>query len=105
MSNQKSQPLFDFSSNDLLDFPRDLGEQGWFQFYKDRKNYFQHIEKKFEVPLNKKARVFLREEKNFFEGMLTLDSVKMPEPDAAEILLRIGKKSFSSGQIKKIMLI
>ena len=100
MDDPKDQLDFNFAADDLLEFPRDLGEEGWFQFHSERKQAIQRIEKKFHVPLNKKVRLRLRGWDEEFVGRLTLDALLLPLPSAETIKLRLGKVSFENTDIE-----
>ncbi len=96
-----SQLDFNFPSNDLLEFPRDLGEEGWFQFYADRRGAFERVEQKFGIPLNQRVRVFLQGEEKGLEGLLTLNRLALPPADADEILLQLAGRSFYNSEIDR----
>ena len=100
-----SQLDFNFPSSDLLEFPRDLGEEGWFQFYAKKGDALNRLESKFNIPLNKKVKVNLHGEDASVEGLLTLNRLKMPSADAEEIELRIGRRVFLSSSIESIELV
>ncbi|MAI20042.1 MAG: hypothetical protein CMF28_02205 [Kiritimatiellaceae bacterium] len=92
---------FNFPANDLLEFPRDLGEEGWFQFYADRRGAFERVEEKFGIPLNQRVRVYLLGEEEGLEGLLTLNRLALPPADADEILLQLGGRSFYNSAIAR----
>ena len=98
----KNQLDFNFAADDLLEIPRDLGEEGWFQFQNERKAAFQRVERKFGIVLNKKVRLRLRGWEEEFTGRLVLDSLEMPTPCAESIRLRIGRVSFENTDIESM---
>ncbi|MDH3981454.1 MAG: hypothetical protein OES84_00975 [Kiritimatiellaceae bacterium] len=99
MDEPKDQLDFNFAADDLLEFPRDLGEEGWFQFNSEQKAAFQRVEEKFHIVLNRRVRLRLRGRDEDFEGKIILDSLLMPAPGAETIQLRIGKVSFENTDI------
>lgn len=100
MDDTDDQLDFNFAADDLLEFPRDLGEEGWFQFISEQKLAFQRIEEKFAVALNKKVRLRLRGWDEEVEGKLVLDSLLLPPPQAETISLRLGHMSFENTDIE-----
>ena len=99
MEEPKNQLDFNFASDDLLEFPRDLGEEGWFQFNSEQKQAFLRVEEKFGLVLNKRVRLRLRGLKEEFTGKLVLDSLLMPSPTAETIRLRLGGMTFENTEI------
>jgi hypothetical protein len=99
MENPKDQLDFNFASDDLLEFPRDLGEEGWFQFSSEQKLAFQRVERKFGIVLNKRVRLRLRGWDEEFTGKLVLDSLLLPSPTAETIRLRLGGMTFENTDI------
>jgi hypothetical protein len=91
---------FNFAADDLLEFPRDLGEEGWFQFVSEQKLAFLRIEEKFSVALNKQVRLRLRGWDEEVEGKLVLDSLLLPPPQAETISLRLGHITFENTDIE-----
>lgn len=102
MDDPKNQLDFNFAADDLLEFPRDLGEEGWFQFHAEQKAAFQRVEKKFGIVLNKKVRLRLRGRDEEFTGRLVLDTLDMPSPCADSIKLRVGKVTFENTDIESV---
>ena len=100
MDIPKNQLDFNFASDDLLEFPRDLGEEGWFQFSSEQKLAFQRVEEKFGVVLNKQVRLRLRGWEEEFMGKLVLDSLLLPKPGAETIRLRLGGMTFENTDIE-----
>lgn len=98
----KDQLDFNFAADDLLEFPRDLGEEGWFQFNNEKKAAFQRVEKKFGIVLNKKVRLRLRGWEEEFTGRLVLDSLALPTPCAETVELRLGKLTFANTDIESL---
>ena len=95
-----SQLDFNFPANDLLEFPRDLGEEGWFQFYANRRDAFERLEEKFGIPLNQRVQIVLHGEATPLRGLLTLNRLELPPADAEEIRLRLGGRTFLSSAIE-----
>lgn len=99
MEDPKDQLDFNFASDDLLEFPRDLGEKGWFQFSSEQKVAFQQIGEKFGIILNRPIRLRLRGWEEEFTGKLVLDSLLLPPPEAETIRLRLGGMTFENTDI------
>ncbi|MDF7822978.1 hypothetical protein P4B35_03055 [Pontiellaceae bacterium B12227] len=95
----KNQLDFNFAADDLLEFPRDLGEEGWFQFTNEQKAAFQRVEDKFHIVLNQRVRMRLRGREGVLVGKLVLDSLVLPPPTAETIRLRIGNVAFENTDI------
>jgi len=100
MEPPKDQLDFNFAADDLLDFPRDLGEEGWVQFHFEQKQAFHRIEEKFGIVLNQRVRLRLRGWEEEFIGKLVLDSLLLPPPQAESIGLRLGPMSFENTDIE-----
>jgi len=100
MDTPKDQLDFNFSSDDLLEFPRDIGEEVWFQFSAEQKMAFQRVEEKFGIVLNKKVRLRLRGWEEEFIGKLVLDSLLLPAPSAETVRLRLGSVTFENTDIE-----
>jgi hypothetical protein len=100
MDSTDDQLDFNFAADDLLEFPRDLGEEGWFQFVSEQKLAFLRIEEKFSVALNKQVRLRLRGWDEEVEGKLVLDSLLLPPPQAETISLRLGHITFENTDIE-----
>jgi hypothetical protein len=100
MNEPKDQLDFNFAADDLLEFPRDLGEEGWFQFHSEKRQAFERIEAKFGLTLNRRVRLRLRGRDEELEGRLVLDTVVLPPPNADTIPLRIGQVSFENTDIE-----
>ena len=98
----KNQLDFNFAADDLLEFPRDLGEEGWFQFSSERKAAFQRVEEKFHLVLNRRVRIRLRGFDEHFVGKLVLDSLLPPSPTTETITLRIGNVTFENTDIEDL---
>jgi hypothetical protein len=99
VKDQTDQLDFNFSADDLLDFPRDLGEAGWFRFYSEQREAYQRIERKFGLELNARVRLRLRGSDEELVGRLLLDSLLLPAPDEDVIRLRLGSRTFDSTDI------
>ncbi len=99
MEDSRNQLDFNFAADDLLEFPRDLGEEGWFQFHSEQKLAFQRVEEKFGIVLNRRVRLRLRGWEQEVEGKLVLDSLLMPPPHAETVQLRLGGITFENTDI------
>jgi hypothetical protein len=99
MNHGRDQLDFDFVADDLLEFPRDLGEEGWFQFHSEQKQAIRRVEQKFGIQLNRRVRLRLRGWDEEFEGKLVLDSLLIPPPHAETIRLRLGRVTFENTDI------
>lgn len=84
----------------FIPFPRDLGEEGYFQFHSEQKQAFQALEDKFGLSLNKRVRLRLAGWSEEFEGKLVLDSLLMPSIEEKTIRLRLGKMVFDHTDIE-----
>jgi len=91
---------FNFAADDLLEFPRDLGEEGYFQFSSEQKQTIQALEEKFGIALNKRVRLRLRDWDKEFEGKLTLETLLPPSLHDKKIRLRLGKITFDHTDIE-----
>lgn len=102
MNLAKDQLDFGLAADDLLEFPRDLGEEGWFQFVNEQKAAFQRVEEQFHIVLNKRVRLRLRGDMVDLVGKLVLDSLELPSLDAEELALRIGNVTFMNSDIAEM---
>ena len=100
MEDGRNQLDFNFAADDLLEFPRDLGEEGWFQFHSEQKQAFQILDRRFGIALNQYVRLRLQSRDEEVEGKLVLDSLLLPSPADDVIRLRIGRLVFDSSQIE-----
>lgn len=100
MENSGDQLDFNFAADDLLEFPRDLGEEGYFQFHSEQKQAFQALEERFCVILNRRVRLRLRGWDEEFVGKLMLDSLLLPSRDDTTLRLRLGKMTFDHTDIE-----
>jgi len=91
---------FNFAADDLLEFPRDLGEEGWFQFHSEQKQAFQALNRRFGIALNQPVRLRLQGQGADLEGKLVLDSLLLPSPSDESIRLRLGTIVFDSSEIE-----
>jgi len=91
---------FNFAADDLLEFPRDLGEEGWFQFHSEQKQAFQALNRRFGITLNQPVRLRLQGQGGDLEGKLVLDSLLLPSPSDESIRLRLGNIVFESSEIE-----
>ena len=100
MEDSGNQLDFNFAADDLLEFPRDLGEEGWFQFHSEQKQAFQILDRRYGIALNQHVRLRLLCRDGEFEGKLVLDSLLLPSPSDESIRLRLGKEAFDSSEIE-----
>ena len=100
MEDGGNQLDFNFAADDLLEFPRDLGEEGWFQFHSEQKQAFQMLDRRHGIALNQRVRLRLKGREEEFEGKLVLDALLLPALPEESIRLRIGKRVFDSSQIE-----
>ena len=100
MEEPLNQLDFNFVADDLLEFPRDIGEEGWFQFNSEQKLALQRVEEKFGIVLNQRVRLRLRGWDEEFEGKLILDSLLLPSPVAETVTLRLGRVTFENTDIE-----
>lgn len=100
MEDSGSQLDFNFAADDLLEFPRDLGEEGWFQFHSEQKQAFRILDRRYGIALNQHVRLRLQCREDALEGKLVLDSLLLPSPADESIRLRLGKVAFDSSEIE-----
>jgi hypothetical protein len=100
MDRSGDQLDFNFAADDLLEFPRDLGEEGWFQFHSEQKQAIQALERRFGIALNTRVRVRLDGCREELEGRLVLDSLLFPSPCDERIRLRLGDAVFENTEIE-----
>ena len=105
MEDAGSQLDFNFAADDMLEFPRDLGEEGWFQFHSEQKAALQSLEEKFGISLNRRVRLRLRGWDEEFKGKLVLDSLLLPPPQAETVQLRLGRMTFENTDIESCLTI
>ena len=96
---------FNFAADDLLEFPRDLGEEGYFQFNSERKQAVQSLAAKFGVALNKRVRLRLHGCGEEFEGKLVLDALLLPSLNDEAIRLRLGSVTFDHTDIEHCLML
>ena len=100
MEDDGNQLDFNFAEDDLLEFPRDLGEEGWFQFHSQQQQAFQILNRRYGIALNQNVRLRLQCREVELEGKLVLDSLLLPSPSDEFIRLRLGKMVFDSSEIE-----
>ena len=105
MDGCRKQLDFNFAADDLLEFPRDLGEQGWFQFHSAQKEAIQALERRFGVVLNRRVRLRLIGWDEEFTGRLVLDSLLFPSLSDESIRLRLGKITFENTDIETFVVL
>ena len=101
MEDSGDQLDFNFSADDLLELPRDLGETGYFQFSSERRQAIRALAEKFGIALNQRVRLRLRGRDEEFEGKLMLDSLLLPSPHDKSIALRLGSITFENTDIEQ----
>ena len=100
MDENSEQLDFDFSVDDLLEFPRNLGEQGLHQFHSEQRRAILALEEKFGVALNKRVCLRLHGWSEEFEGKLMLDTLLPPRSRKEGLRLRLGKIAFDHTDIE-----
>lgn len=100
MDDGGNQLDFNFAADDLLEFPRDLGEEGWFQFHSEQRQAFQALDRRFGIALNQQVRIRLTGSDEDLEGRLVLDSLLLPSPAEDTIRLRLGRAVFENTEIE-----
>ncbi len=92
---------FDFAADDLLEFPRNLGEEGHHLFYSEQQRAIRDLADKFGIPLNRRVRLRLCGWDEEFEGKLMLDSLLVPSLREKTIRLRLGRLTFDNTHIER----
>jgi len=100
MDENSGQLDFNFSVDDLLEFPRDLGEEGLYQFHSEQRQAIQALEEKFGIALNKRVCLRLCGWSEEFEGKLMLDTLLPPRSRKEGLRLRLGKITFDHTDIE-----
>lgn len=100
MDSSGDQLDFNFAADDLLEFPRDLGEEGWFQFHSEQKQAVLALERRFGLAINQRVRLRLAGERGEMEGRLVLDSLLMPAPSDETVRLRLGTAVFENTDVE-----
>ncbi len=100
MHENGDQLDFNFAADDLLEFPRDLGEEGLFHFRSGQRRAIQALAEKFGIALNKRVRLRLAGWSEEFEGKLMLDSLLVPSLCEKTIRLRLGNITFDHTDIE-----
>ena len=100
MEGYGNQLDFNFAADDLLEFPRDLGEEGWFQFHSEQKQAFLILDRHYGIALNQRVRLRLQCLEEVLEGKLVLESLLLPSPSDESIRLRLGRRVFDSSEIE-----
>ena len=98
MEESGDQLDFNFAADDLLELPRDLGEEGWFQYRSEQRQAIQVLEEKFGVVLNKRVRLRLFGWEEEFEGKLVVDTL-LPAQSGEGLPLRLGRMKFTHNDI------
>ena len=99
MDRTDDQLNFDFEADDLLEFPRDLGEEGYFLFHTERKRLSRALETAFGLLLNRRVRLRLHGSEQAFEGKLLLDSLSTASAGGQTLRLRLGELTFDHTDI------
>lgn len=105
MTTDKKQMDFDFNTDDLLEFPRDLGETGMFKFKSEQRNAIRSLEKKFGIVLNRRVRLRLLNQSEELAGKLTIDSLLPPQASQDGLRLRLGNMTFKHTEIASCELV
>ena len=92
---------FNFEEDDLLEFPRNLGEEGHYLFLSEQQHAIRILSEKFKIPLNQRVRLRLLGWDEEFEGKLMLDSLIVPSPSEKTIQLRLGRLTFDNTHIER----
>ena len=100
MDETDDQLDFNFASDDLLELPRDLGEEGWFQFHSEQRRATRALEERFGIALNRQVRLRLSGWEEELEGKLMLDSLLFPALHETTVRLRLGQVSFDHTDIE-----
>ena len=100
MDETDDQLDFNFASDDLLELPRDLGEEGWFQFHSEQRRATRALEERFGIALNRQVRLRLSGWEEELEGKLMLDSLLFPALHETTVRLRLGRVSFDHTDIE-----
>ena len=100
MDKRGDQLDFEFPEDDLLEFPRDLGEEGWFQFHAEQKQLTLELEKMFGVIFNQRVRLRLAGRDEELEGTLVLASLLPPSDSSTPLRLRMGRIYFTHTDIE-----
>jgi len=101
MDANDGQLDFNFSADDLLEFPRDLGEEGHYLFHSEQQQAIRSLAEKFGIPLNQRVRLRLCGWDKEFEGKLMLDSLIVPSLHEKTIHLRLGRLTFDNTHIER----
>ena len=100
MGKNDDQLDFDFTANNMLDFPCNREEEGYFKFHSEQQQALQELEKKFGVVLNRQVRLRLIGWDEEFEGKLVLDNLLHPTKRSEALRLRMGKIAFDHTNIE-----
>ena len=98
MEEDGNQLDFNFAADDLLELPRDLGEEGYFQFRSEQRQAVQALEEKFGIVLNTRVRLRLFGWEEEFEGKLVVATLQPPQCGDG-LRLRLGRISFTHTDI------
>lgn len=100
MDDHSDQLDFEFAADDLLEFPRDLGEKGYFKFHSEQKQAMLELENVFGVVLNKRVRLRLIGWNEELEGKITLESLLLPTNQSTKLRLCMGTVTFEHTDIE-----
>ena len=101
MGTNGEQLDFDFEVDDLLELPRNLGEEGHHLFLSEQQRAIRDLTDKFGIPLNRRVRLRLYGWNEEFEGKLMLDSLIVPSLREKTIRLRLGRLTFDNTHIER----
>ena len=92
---------FNFAADDLLEFPRNLGEEGHYLFLSEQQHAIRALAEKFGIALNQRVRLRLVGWDEEFEGKLMLDSLIVLPLSEKTIRLRLGRLTFDNTHIER----
>lgn len=98
MDDSDDQMNFDFSADDLLEFPRDIGETGYYRFHYEQRQACRELEQRFGLVLNQPVRVRLKGRSDEVLGRL-LPVTYLEETSSGPLPLRLGDMIISHEEI------
>ncbi len=100
MNENEDQLGFDFSADNLLEFPVVAEEKGWSQFDSEQKQAIRMLDERFGIALNKRVCLRLNGWPEEFEGKLMLEDLLIPTGREKTVRLRLGKLAFDNTDIE-----
>ena len=100
MKENGDQLDFDFSADNLLEFPVSREEEGWFRFDSEQKAAIRMLEERFSIALNQRVRLRLHGWPEEFEGKLMLENLLLPTGREKSVRLRLGRLTFDNTDIE-----